>query len=218
MLFSSRDRFTRYSLSLLVGVPLWFVVGVLITFSDEFGRALAVAAPVNPAYAVLWCYLGLTLGDFASGYLSGLAKSRRKILIAFLALTSATIYAFLFSWHLSLSGFYVLTFLLGIAAGYWAVFLTNAAEQFGTNLRATVSTTAPNFVRGSVLPITFAFRLLSDRVGILLGAMIVGQATVLIALAAVWRLRETYGVDLDYVEGDSMHSGVAASVAATPAT
>jgi MFS transporter, putative metabolite:H+ symporter len=217
LLVSSGDRFARYAFSLLVGLPLWFVVGILITFSPELAVPLHIQGAVKAGDAVMWCYLGLTLGDFASGWLSGVFRSRRLILIVFLAITSALqfVYVFLDGW--SLGAFYTLCFLLGIGAGYWAVFITNAAEQFGTNLRATVATTAPNFVRGSVVPLTFLWRFLSagpPKLGLLLSVMLLGQATVLVALLAVRQLRETYGKDLDYVEGHG--AAVPAAAGAVP--
>jgi MFS transporter, putative metabolite:H+ symporter len=206
MLFSSRDRFGRFACSLLVGLPLWFVVGILITFSPELAKPLhvegAFQGSVKAGDAVMWCYLGLTLGDFASGFLSGVARSRKLILVVFLAITSALEFVFVFLDGLSLEAFYTLCFLLGVGAGYWAVFITNAAEQFGTNLRATVATTAPNFVRGSVVPLVLLWQFLSGPMGLglLLSAMLIGQATILLALWAVRQLGETYGKDLDYVE------------------
>jgi len=216
MLLSGR-RFARYAYSLLVGLPLWFVVGILITFSPELAKPLHVQGTVSAGDAVMWCYLGLTLGDFASGWLSGLLRSRKLILVVFLALTSALQFVYVFGDGWSLRAFYALCFCLGIGAGYWAVFITNAAEQFGTNLRATVATTAPNFVRGSVVPITALWRYLSSgppKLGLLLSVMIVGQVTVLVALYAVRRLDETYGKDLDYVEEHAAR--IPATTAAVP--
>jgi MFS transporter, putative metabolite:H+ symporter len=207
LLVSDPRRLGRYALSLLVGLPIWFVVGILITFSPELSVPLGVQGQVEAGYAVLWCYVGLTIGDFASGWLSGFLRSRRLVFVSALALLSGLVYTYVFARGLSVDAFYGLSFALGVAAGYWAVFITNAAEQFGTNLRATVATTAPNFVRGAVVPITLAFGWVAGlyqaagRGGLLPAAMIVGQACILIALFAVWRLPETYGKDLDYVEG-----------------
>lgn len=201
--FTNRDRFARYANSLLVGVPIWFVVGVLITFSPELGLSLGVQGRVNAGYAILWTYVGLSLGDLASGFLSGYLRSRKKILLAFLTLTSLLIYVYVFTTGLPLWAFYTLCFSLGLSTGYWAVFITNAAEQFGTDLRATAATTAPNFVRGAVVPITLAFSWLAQTTGRVISAMIIGQATILIALVALRNLKETYGVDLDYTETDA---------------
>lgn len=200
LLFSSWERTKRYAYSLLVGLPVWFVIGILVGFAPELAVPLRVRGAILVGTAVLFCYLGASVGDLASGFLSQWLRSRRTVLIAFLTLTSALIYLYVFSDGLSSTAFYGLCFGLGFGAGYWAVFVTNAAEQFGTNLRATVATTAPNFARGAAVPLTLSFQFLAGPLGIILSAMIVGQATVLIALFAVRQLRETYGRDLDFLE------------------
>jgi MFS transporter, putative metabolite:H+ symporter len=200
VLFASRKRFSRYAYTLLVGLPIWFVVGVLITFSPEFAPLIGVTGPVSAGAAVAFTYLGLSIGDVASGVLSGVLRSRRWVFVGFLGFTSLLIFAYTLGPSMTPAMFYLLAFLLGLGIGYWAVFNINAAEQFGTNLRATVATTAPNFVRGALVPILFVFQALAAPLGLVPAAIIVGQGTVLIALFAVWRLKETYGADLDYVE------------------
>ena len=126
--------------------------------------------------------------------------SRRGVIVGFLGGTAALTAAYCFLQGLSIVAFYTLIAALGFVAGYWAVFVTNAAEQFGTDLRSTVTTTAPNFVRGMVVPITLAFSALVPLLGLARAALLVGMACVLIALWAVRGLDETYGKDLDYVE------------------
>ena len=96
--------------------------------------------------------------------------------------------------------FYVVIFLLGIAQGYWAIFITTASEQFGTNLRATVTTTVPNFVRGSLVVMTLAWKSMAESMGILHSAMMVGGVVMFLAFFAIYNLKETYGKDLDYIE------------------
>ncbi len=202
MLFSSRQRLVRYAYTLLVGLPIWFVVGIMIAFSPEISVALGVTGTVSAGAAIAFTYIGLAIGDFGSGFLSGWIKSRKWVFIAFLGYTSGLIFFYTLVPGLSPALFYTLAFLLGIGTGYWAVFNMNAAEQFGTNLRATVATTAPNFVRGSLVPISMLYWLLVGRLGHVRSILIVGQATILIALFAVRQLDETYGKDLDYVEED----------------
>jgi MFS transporter, putative metabolite:H+ symporter len=199
-LFTSRDRFGRFMNSILIGVPTWFVVGVLITFSPEFAKALNIQGPVNAGNAVMFCYLGLVLGDFASGMLSQLLKSRRKVVLLFLCMTVAGIAAYFMSSGASAAAFYGICTFLGFASGYWAIFVTIAAEQFGTNLRATVATTVPNFVRGMVVPITMLFQLLRKGLGIQQGALWVGGICMAVALLSLWSLQETFHKDLDYFE------------------
>ena len=199
-LFSRRAHFAKYLKSILIGVPTWFVVGILITFSPEFAKVLKVASPVSAGNAVMFCYLGLVFGDFASGMLSQCLKSRKKVVLLFLALTVVGIIAYFLQQGGSATLFYSLCVLLGFASGYWAIFVTIAAEQFGTNLRATVATTVPNFVRGMVVPITLLFQFARQQLGILTGAMLVGTCCMIVSLFALYLLEETFDKDLDYVE------------------
>ncbi|WP_242926127.1 MFS transporter [Pontibacter vulgaris] len=199
-LFTNAARFKKYIKCILIGIPIWFVVGILITFSPEFGKALGITAPVSAAKAISFCYLGLTFGDFASGYLSQRFRSRRYIVLAFLLLAALAIAAYLLGRGFSLSTFYTLCVALGFAGGYWAVFVTIAAEQFGTNIRATVTTTVPNFVRGAVVLLTLAFSALKDSVGLVPGAILLGIVCLILAVASILTLEETYAKDLDYME------------------
>ncbi len=199
-LFTSRRRFLRYLNSILIGVPSWFVVGVLITFSPEFARAFGITGPVSAGNSVMYCYLGLVLGDFASGFLSQIMKSRKKVVFLFLLLTLGGVVLYFLQGGRSPAFFYGVCLFLGFAIGYWAVFVTVAAEQFGTNLRATVATTVPNFVRGMVVPITALFLLCRRFFGLEPGALIVGAVCMIAAFAALAGLEETFHKDLDYFE------------------
>ncbi|MCJ8166163.1 MFS transporter [Pontibacter sp. E15-1] len=199
-LFSNGKRFRKYLKCILVGVPIWYVVGILITFSPEFGVELGMEETVSAAKAVSFCYLGLVVGDFLSGFLSQRFKSRRMIVLVFLLLTGAFVAFYLLSRNLSLDSFYILCVALGLASGYWAVFVTIAAEQFGTNIRATVTTTVPNFVRGAVVPLTLTFEALKDSWGIVPTAMALGALCLSIAVASILTLEETYSKDLNFLE------------------
>lgn len=190
----------KYLRVVLVGVPIWYVVGILITFSPEFGRAMAMPDLPQAGRAVMFCYIGLALGDFASGAFSQIVRSRNRAVRLFLLMTAATIALYFAVAHLSLTMFYGVCLLLGFAAGYWAVFVTIASEQFGTNIRATVTTTAPNFVRGAVVALTTVFEVLRPAMGIRGSAMAVGLIALAIAFASLRGLEETYGKDLDYLE------------------
>lgn len=199
-LFTNARRFGKYLKCILIGVPIWYVVGILITFSPEFGVALGMEETVSAAKAVSFCYLGLVFGDFASGFLSQKFKSRRYIVVAFLLLTGLFIAIYLLGSAFELDNFYMLCLALGFASGYWAVFVTIAAEQFGTNIRATVTTTVPNFVRGAVVPLTISFSYLKDGMGLIPGAIILGVVTLILAIYSILSLDETYAKDLDYME------------------
>jgi MFS transporter, putative metabolite:H+ symporter len=202
MLFTNLDRIKRYAYSILIGVPFWYVVGILITFSPEITRELGATGPISAGRAVLFQYLGLTFGDLASGLISQWWRSRRKVIFLFITLSVAVVIVFC-TWHgFSPTAFYGLCICMGFAAGYWAVFVSAAAEQFGTNLRATVTTTAPNFVRGATVPLTLAFKSLSTSGGFTLvqSASILGVICFAIAYFAAFRLPETFGRDLNFVE------------------
>ncbi len=198
-LFTSWSRFKKYVKCILIGAPLWFVVGVLITFSDAFAKSLGVEGVV-PSKSVMFCYIGLAIGDLLSGYLSQVLKTRKKIILSFITMTNILIIVYLFFNQFGSFYFYAVCLLLGVSCGYWAVFVTNASEQFGTNLRATVTTTVPNFVRGSVVPLTLLFQFLNPSLGIIYSAALVSGIALLFAYISAAKLEETYGKDLDYVE------------------
>lgn len=199
-LFTRPARARRYLSVVLVGLPIWYVVGVLITFAPELGGAVGVSPAPRAARAVLFAYLGLTLGDLASGLISQWMRSRKRALGLFLGLTTASILLYFAPVAKSLPVFYAICFGLGVSIGYWAVFVTVASEQFGTNLRATATTTAPNFVRGAVVPVTLLFQALRAPLGLPGSALAVGLLTLAVAAAALAGLEETFGRDLDFVE------------------
>lgn len=200
MLFNNATRFKKYLACILIGLPLWFVVGVLITFSPEFGKALGATEVLNAGQGIMYCYIGIAIGDIVAGILAQILKSRKLVMLIFLLLTALAILVFLYAKGLTPQTFIWLSLFLGFASGYWATFVTIASEQFGTNLRATVTTTVPNFVRGSVVAVTFSFQFLKGEIGILQSAMIVGFACLAIALLALSQLKETFDKDLDYIE------------------
>ena len=200
MLFNNWNRFKTYLCCILIGLPLWYVVGVLITFSPEFGKALNATGVLNAGKGVMYCYIGIAIGDVVAGLLAQMLKSRRQVMLFFLLLTGVAIVVYLNSYGLTPERFILLSLFLGFASGYWATFVTIAAEQFGTNLRATVTTTVPNFIRGSLIAITTGFQFFKEKMGILQGAFVVGVICIAIALLALSQLKETFNKDLDYVE------------------
>lgn len=200
MLFRNRELFLKYTKCIFIGLPTWYVVGILVTASREFSQAYGMAEMADPGRAVMWCYTGLTLGDLSSGLLSQLLKSRKKAMFAFLTLSAITIAYYLSSGAISLSQFYTKAFLLGYGVGYWAIFVTIASEQFGTNIRATVTTTVPNFARGSLVPISMAFAYFQQYTTLVGSAVVVGIICMLIAYVALSTMHETFHKDLDYLE------------------
>lgn len=201
-LFTRYDRFKRFMNCILIGLPIWYTIGILITFSPEFANELGLSEPIVAGDAVMFSYLGLVAGDMSSGVLSQWFRSRRKIVFVYILITMAFVLMYLYLPFTTSFFFYVSCFCLGVGIGYWALFVTIAAEQFGTNLRSTVATTVPNFIRGTVVPLTFAFRLIREETGIITGALIVGVGTVIIALWALNAMTETFGRDLDFLEED----------------
>ncbi len=156
----------KYLRCILIGLPLWFVIGILVTFSPEISKALQIQGEIDAAHAVAFAYLGITFGGFASGFFSQQLRSRKKIVFAFILFTLAAMAAYFFCAGFSAATFYLVISSLGFGVGYWAVFVTIAAEQFGTNIRATVATTVPNFVRGCVVPLTLGvqfFEIVQNR-------------------------------------------------------
>ena len=200
LFFQRKERLVRYLSCILMGVPIWYAIGILVTFCPEIGQALGMPVSPTAVRAVMFSYIGLVFGDLASGLLSQSLKSRKKVVLLFMFGTAVSCAGILLTRGLSPTGFYALCVPLGFFAGYWAVFVTSAAEQFGTNLRATVTTTVPNFVRGAVVPMTTCFKALKPETGVLGSAAIVGAACFVIGLLAALNLRETFGRDLDFVE------------------
>jgi predicted MFS family arabinose efflux permease len=199
-LFTSKQRLLRYLSVIAVGVPIWYAVGILVTFCDRLGLELGLTDKPRPATAFMITYAGLAIGDLGSGLISQWLRSRRRALAIFIAGTALSIVAYFTVGATSLTAFYVILAVMGVFTGYWAVFATVGAEQFGTNLRATVATTAPNFVRGSVVLLTILFEELAHPLGLLGSAAAVGVFSVGLAIAGLVGLRETFGLDLDYIE------------------
>jgi MFS family permease len=200
LLLFSPPRMGRYICCILIGLPCWYVIGLVILFSPEFARALGTTGPIAAGNAVALSYTGICLGDLLSGGLSQFLRGRKTSLLVFLIATFVLINVFFFLHDPSPTMVYTLIFLIGIAVGYWAVFVTIAAEHFGTNMRATVTTTVPNFSRGAVIPITTLFTWLKPQYGTLNGGLAVGWLVLFIAFLGWFGLRETFHDDLDYHE------------------
>lgn len=198
-LFRTKENLLKYLRCILIGIPLWFVVGILVTLSPEFGKLFGVQGEISGGLAIAWCYGGMALGDVASGLISQLLKSRTKVVYLFLVLAIASVTVYLTLGSISTTWFYPLCGLLGFSVGYWVIFMTIATEQFGTNIRATVTTTAPNFARGALVPSTILFHVFTSMTG----SMITGAALVAVIIfgLAVWAnagMRDTFHKDLDY--------------------
>ena len=193
------ENFGRYLRCIVVGLPVWFVIGVLITLASEYSQVLGIKGVVN-GRAIAFCYAGLVFGDMASGLLSQRLKSRKKPMIYFILLSIILAALYHFADHISATLFYALIFANGFAVGYWVLFMTMAAEQFGTNIRATVTNTVPNFVRGALVPMTALFLVLKPSQGLLNAGLLTGLLVYALAIIAWWGMKETFHADLDYNE------------------
>lgn len=199
-LFSTPERALRYLSCIAVGLPIWFAVGVLVALCARFAEA-GGTKDLIVGKAVMWAYVGISFGDLISGFLSQMLGSRRKVIFGYLVFLTAISAVYLNASGLSSFQFYAMTFLIGTGVGYWALFVTVASEQFGTDIRSTAANTVPNFVRGGVVPITLGFTALSPRFSVTGAAAIIGGICLVLAFAAVAYLKESFGKDLDYLEG-----------------
>ncbi len=210
LLFNDRSRFLRYLGCILIGVPVWYVIGVLVSLSqDVFVPALNIdisaldmagRKQIN-GDVIMYAYIGLSLGDLISGLLSQVLRSRKKVIMLYLVANLLLTLIFLFGMRgASIATYNWMCLALGTATGYWVIFVTVASEQFGTNIRSTVATTTPNFVRGAVVPVTNAFKYLALPLGAVTGALVVGLVCIGAAIWATTRLQETFNRDMDFVE------------------
>ncbi len=200
-LFTSKERFQRFIYCVLVGLPIWFTIGILMTFAPEFAKHFRIQGEVTSALSVMYTYAGFMIGDFSSGLLSQWFKSRNKAVITFVLMNALAVALYLFALNgSSVTAFYAVCVFLGTTSGYWAVVVTMAAEQFGTNLRATAATSVPNLIRGALIPMNVAFLGLKSTMDLSSSAAIVGSVAILISVIATMGLRETFGKDLNFIE------------------
>jgi MFS transporter, putative metabolite:H+ symporter len=201
MFFQDRKRALLYLRCVMIGIPAWYIIGVLVTFSDQFGKEFGIA-DVDPAKAILYQYMAIAFGDLTAGLLSRLFKSRKKALFIFYGITAffLTLY-FVSRGGGSAQNLYWICAGLGFGTGFSVIYITMSAEQFGTNLRATAAVTIPNMVRGALPLILLLFKGIRNVTGsYITGAWITGVILMAIAIWAAWGLEESYGKDLDFIE------------------
>ena len=200
-LFKERKIFLKYLYCILMGLPIWYVIGILVFSSPEITKTIGIDGSITGGDAIMYCYLGLSIGDFASGYLSQFWQSRKKVIVTFILIAVFLMLVYLFALqNITLFQGKLLISLLGFFGGYWAVFVTSSSEQFGTNLRATVTTTVPNFVRGALIPISLLFKYLIPSLGLLNAAFAVGVLCFGLALWSISQLKESFGKSLNFTE------------------
>ena len=199
MFLTHRDRFFRYLRGVLIGLPVWYVIGILMTFSDNFAKKFGIDN-IDPAKAVMYQYVGLVFGDLGAGIISNLIKSRKKTLFLFYGVICIFI-AVYFLYHRDQTSFYVTCFGLGFGSGLSVLYITMAAEQFGTNLRATAAISIPNMVRGFIPLIILLFKGLRTVTGnYVAGGWMTGIIIMIVAFIAAWFTHETFGKDMNFLE------------------
>lgn len=197
--FTNTNRLKRYLQCIAIGLPTWFVIGILTTFSNEFGKAFGIDN-IKPGLAIMWCYIGLSIGDLFSGFLSHAFHSRKKAVGLMMLFTLFFACLYLFYGLETSTQLYGGCLFMGIGIGYWAMFVTIGAEQFGTNLRATAATTIPNMVRGTVVGMTALFGFIKPSYGVIYAGASVGIICFLLGFLAIATISETHNRDLDFLE------------------
>ncbi|MNK56248.1 putative sialic acid transporter [compost metagenome] len=202
LFFTNPRRLKLYAKCIGIGLPTWYVIGILATFSNEFAKAMGVTEPVKPGLAVMWCYIGLAVGDLLSGVLSYLLASRKKAVTILMVFTLIGTIVYLYAGIENPTGIYLMCLWLGFGIGYWAMFVTIGAEQFGTNLRATAATTIPNMVRGTVVLMTTFYAWLKPDLLALHSAAIIGVICFGIGIYCILTIPETHDRELNFIEQD----------------
>jgi putative MFS transporter len=200
MLFTSAKRLKKYVAAIFIGLPTWYVIGILISFSDKFGEKMNIRGNIDPGRSVMFAYVAISIGDIAVGFVSQAFKSRKKAVWLFYLITVIAIIWFFNLQGQSVPSLYLTAAILGFGTGFWAIFVTMAAEQFGTNIRATVATTVPNMVRGSLNLVSLLFTSLQPSFGYLKSGWLTGIVVMVIAMVSLIFTEETYGKDLNYLE------------------
>jgi hypothetical protein len=203
MFFTNGTRFRKYILAILIGLPTWFVIGVLVNLSNRFADKLYGTNSVNSGKAIMYAYIGIAFGDILIGLISQYFKSRKKALYLFYALCIISGILFFSPLNNSDTRMYVICTALGFSTGFWAIFVTMGAEQFGTNLRATAATTIPNMVRGSLPLLNILFKnVFQDSLGwaLVRSGIVTGIIAMTITLISAYFTEETFHKDLNYVE------------------
>lgn len=206
MFFTKASRFKKYILSILIGLPTWYVIGIVVNQSDKFAEKLYGSKVIDSGRSIMFAYAGIAIGDILIGLLSQYLKSRKRALLIFYLMTIVCLCFFFSPYNNSDVTMYTICGLLGFSTGFWAIFVTMGAEQFGTNLRATAATTIPNMVRGALPLINILFLNVFQKNwgwSLLQSGMVTGAITIFVTLIAFYFTEETFHKDLDFVETDA---------------
>ncbi|MCX6152551.1 MAG: MFS transporter [Candidatus Kapabacteria bacterium] len=200
LLIKNKKIFLKYIRCILIGLPTYFIVGLLLTAVPEFGKVFGLSESPSSAIAVIVTYTSISLAEILCATISQRFKSRRVALGIFLTITLIGIFLFLIIPPKTINSFYFRFVIMGIGIGFWVTMITNATEQFGTNLRATVTTSVPNIIRGLLYPVNLVFLMLKPSLGLVTTCVIIGFPCMILALVSVYYSEETFGVNLDYTE------------------
>jgi MFS transporter, putative metabolite:H+ symporter len=200
MFFNNKERFGKYMRCILIGLPTWFVIGVMVSFSNNFATEFGITEKVDPGKAIMFAYVGISIGDVLIGFVSQWLRSRKKALYIFYVLTAICMAVFFLQDGGTAANMYIICAGLGFSTGFWAIFVTMAAEQFGTNIRATAATTVPNMVRGALPLIIILFKFLREATDYVTGGIITAIIIMIITVIAAYFTNETFGKDLNYIE------------------
>jgi hypothetical protein len=200
MFFNNANRFRKYMLAILIGLPTWYVIGILVAFSNNFAKEFDITENIVPGKAIMYAYVAISIGDVLIGFVSNWLKSRKKALYVFYVFTVVAIAMYFTQTGGTAAGMYLICAALGFGTGFWAIFVTMAAEQFGTNLRATAATTVPNMVRGALPLILIFFNWIQNFTSYIQAGLITGVIVMAISIVATYFSDETFGKDLNYIE------------------
>lgn len=207
MFFNNAKRFKKYILAILIGLPTWYVIGILVNQSDRFGKEMFGSTTIDSGRSIMFAYTAIAIGDILIGLVSQYFKSRKKALLIFYFLCVISLIIFFSGVNNSDNRMYIICSLLGFSTGFWAIFVTMGAEQFGTNLRATAATTIPNMVRGALPLINLMFLNLfqvSWDWPLLKSGIVTGIIVLTITFIAFYYTEETFHKDLNYSEGEEL--------------
>ncbi len=198
--FTHKERFFKFLACILVGIQLWYIMGILITLSPEFTSSLGISKDIVAGESIFYCYVGVIFGGFLSALVSQVLKSRIKALVIFMIFSSSGIIGYFFLKDISSRMFYIFCVYMGVASGYWAIFVQLAAEQFGTNIRATATTAITNFGRATLIPLSMLFVYIKANQGIMIAGLFVGVLTIVLSIGPLFYLKESFHKNLDYVD------------------
>lgn len=197
--FLKKELFFKYMRCIFIGIPIWYGMGILVIMANQFAPEMGITS-INPGKAIMWAYIATSISDFSCGWFSHLLKSRKKVILYMLLLTLLGVICLLFSGKKTENMYYFYCAWIGFGCGFWAMFITVAAEQFGTNLRSTATTSIPNMVRGSVPVMLIGFDYLKGYYSVIISAALIGFIAFSIGIYATLSSKETHNCEMDFLD------------------